>query len=622
MRLGLLREETKYWLDVNNQQFYLAARRLFFLSDSFSMITRSGATRRELGHDDTLAIPRQALFEELSLLNKAASKGIRQNGDMKAPARRREATKIKGHIISTSPARREPRALQSPARRSVVRSPSRSCLVNNSVDLLSSPSKRLGAPRRGQSSQSAVCFDETLLYLKPSVTPLPESMLALNKNSRVRPLEESSASVEQAQTSVPVSPLKKPPRRVQVHVHLAESKTTSIAHASDVRTPIRYHKPRTRDPTTVELSTANDDTDELASPTPSEKFERKSEVRRTQRAIPSRSPAPRASQPTHLSGDDVDELAILSFTPLKVPDLPSHAVSPPSEEIFEDEDDHWCPSVPSGLTKSLAELSLLDSSSTGKFSNVKDQSSPATSLHSKCASDMVIYVDCKTTDQGESSRHFSSLLATLGARVVERWNWNPDTQGTPSKRSKVIVTHVVFFNGSTRTLKKVNSARKLGIPVTCIGLSWVTQCALSERLTIGTAGHEIDVAHEMVLRGATSKAIDPQPLIDDDHKRSQVLAEIPVTLKAQPTAHVADVLVPVVFDDTHSADGKHALLLTTPPKLTASFTSPAKSTPKTKYPHSPCMTDFESRNILLARRNSAKFQPVISSPLSKRAWKA
>jgi hypothetical protein len=86
----------------------------------------------------------------------------------------------------------------------------------------------------------------------------------------------------------------------------------------------------------------------------------------------------------------------------------------------------------------------------------------------------VVYIDAYTNDGHECSGKFEELLKGMGAKVLQQWNWNPDS-ATPGK---VGITHVVFKDGSPRTLQKVKAAKGL---VSCVRLNWVTDCAKQNR---------------------------------------------------------------------------------------------------------------------------------------------
>ncbi|CCG82420.1 Putative uncharacterized protein [Taphrina deformans PYCC 5710] len=333
-----------------------------------------------------------------------------------------------------------------------------------------------------------------------------------------------------------------------------------------------------------------------------------------------------SSRNSNETGIDEDEIAAPLYTPIKSPYTTQYAQSPPTEEHMMDDDDLWTPSVPLELAQSFSEMSFREEdlvvplkepahtffdddgemiiSKTLPMTNEYDQIE-ADHLHTS-ASDIKVYVDCTSTDQTSSSKYFSSILSALGATTLCRWNWNPETQTTPRKQPRVGLTHVVFFDGAIRTLKKVKEARRLGVEVKCVGLSWVVQCQNSGRLTIGTEGHEIDVEAEL-LRMTQSPRKSREPLSITDATKP---AERPSAIGP------SDIFASRDFEDENEdvlSRGPGKTLAAARPIVTLAARAPSKTTK---------LTDFEVQQLALARRNSAKFRPSISSPLSKKTWRA
>lgn len=92
----------------------------------------------------------------------------------------------------------------------------------------------------------------------------------------------------------------------------------------------------------------------------------------------------------------------------------------------------------------------------------------------------VIYTDVHTAEGADASGLFIELLTQMGARCVRSWNWTPEGEVAAAKEKSnagaaggVGVTHVVFKDGSVRTLDKVRAAAGR---VRCVGVGWVLDC--------------------------------------------------------------------------------------------------------------------------------------------------
>jgi hypothetical protein len=81
----------------------------------------------------------------------------------------------------------------------------------------------------------------------------------------------------------------------------------------------------------------------------------------------------------------------------------------------------------------------------------------------------VVFVDVYTAGGADASGPYEDALRGLGARVLKSWNWNPDG----GNKDKIGITHVVFKEGSPRTLQKVKDSKGV---VVCVGVGWVIQC--------------------------------------------------------------------------------------------------------------------------------------------------
>ncbi|KAL7906145.1 hypothetical protein GGI35DRAFT_458877 [Trichoderma velutinum] len=84
----------------------------------------------------------------------------------------------------------------------------------------------------------------------------------------------------------------------------------------------------------------------------------------------------------------------------------------------------------------------------------------------------IVFVDVHTSEGADASGIFVELLTQMGARCPQKWNWNPSNSSN-GESTRVGITHVVFKDGSKRTLEKVREAKGV---VQCVGVSWVLDC--------------------------------------------------------------------------------------------------------------------------------------------------
>jgi hypothetical protein len=84
----------------------------------------------------------------------------------------------------------------------------------------------------------------------------------------------------------------------------------------------------------------------------------------------------------------------------------------------------------------------------------------------------VVFVDVYTSEGADASSIFVELLTQMGAKCLKSWSWNPNGSGNDVTSTKVGVTHVVFKDGSKRTLEKVRESNGI---VQCVGVSWVLE---------------------------------------------------------------------------------------------------------------------------------------------------
>lgn len=527
-----------------------------------------------------------------------------------------------------SPARRTPRAMSSPAKRNpvpamtevilassssnrVLRSPSRIVKTDLPTHKLTTsqlfhsretfsvidPFKDMQAPKSSSVALEPITGEVTSLHRSRLSSPLKRPARQMHEQSS--PSRSRIALCQPASGVDPTSPLKKPPVR--------NVRGSSPAKAQDELPELL------RSPTLAK--SLNDISEPVLSLSPSKNCTAERIAKHQEETLPSmrrRSALVSCNTRLPVESNVVDaenQLVSESFTPIRVPPTVQFVESPPSEDTIEAEDDHWSPSVPMFLTKSFAQLCLSSPTSPrSKEQEIQSSEGSPSPMGQDSQADFIVYVDCISSNSGKSRDHFDRILSQLGAKTLKRWNWNPETQGTPSKRPRVGLTHVVFFGGSARTLKKVRAARKMGVQVQCVGLSWVMQCRQSQRLTIGAAGHEVDVEAEL---DKLSKPLKSAPTYTTPKKQGPVVIAVEISAPEIGT----DYLAPVKFDDAPN-------IFTTEHFMPARSVLPIPTISPTKAKPVVMLTELESRQLELARKNSAKFKPAISSPLSKKAWRA
>ena len=95
-------------------------------------------------------------------------------------------------------------------------------------------------------------------------------------------------------------------------------------------------------------------------------------------------------------------------------------------------------------------------------------STPSSKLNPKLLTGAVVYVDAYTNEGTVANGSFADLLTRMGARYVKQWNWTPEAAVEPRPG----ITHVLFKNGSGRTMEKVRAAKGI---VMCVGVNWIIQ---------------------------------------------------------------------------------------------------------------------------------------------------
>ncbi|KAF4955637.1 hypothetical protein FSARC_11807 [Fusarium sarcochroum] len=271
----------------------------------------------------------------------------------------------------------------------------------------------------------------------------------------------------------------------------------------------------------------------------------------------------------------------------------------------------------------------------------------------------VVFVDVYTSEGADASSIFVELLTQMGAKCMKSWSWNPNGSGSDVTSSKVGITHVVFKDGSKRTLEKVRESNGI---VQCVGVSWVLDCE-RENDWVEEGPYKIDTRN--VPRGGARrrKSMEPKALAnmngtlvtspvkggsrtapttpinrrestawmytpsdqDEDEEMEDmewseaILTPVPKTPAPEAIARYAANLVPETpsadddDDDLDDSPTKDALLMRTcPPKSNAFRNMGAGIISREK-------DDHVLLRLMAARRKSLQFAPKIGSPLA-RAW--
>ncbi|KAM0349772.1 hypothetical protein ACHAPU_003603 [Fusarium lateritium] len=273
----------------------------------------------------------------------------------------------------------------------------------------------------------------------------------------------------------------------------------------------------------------------------------------------------------------------------------------------------------------------------------------------------VVFVDVYTSEGADASSIFVELLTQMGAKCMKSWSWNPSGTGNDVTSSKVGITHVVFKDGSKRTLEKVRESNGI---VQCVGVSWVLDCE-RENDWVEESPYKIDASN--VPRGGARrrKSMEPKALAnmngtlvtspvkggsrtapatpinrressqwmftpsdqDEDEEMEDlewseaILTPVPKTPAPEAIARYAAGLVPETpsaYDDEEEDDlddspTKDSLLTRTCPSKSNAFRNlGAGIISQTK-------DDGVLMRLMAARRKSLQFAPKIGSPLA-RTW--
>ncbi|KAI1171779.1 hypothetical protein F4777DRAFT_590983 [Nemania sp. FL0916] len=103
-----------------------------------------------------------------------------------------------------------------------------------------------------------------------------------------------------------------------------------------------------------------------------------------------------------------------------------------------------------------------------------------------------VFVDVHTTEGADASEDFVELLMKMGAHCV-------------MNVSRVGITHVVFKDGSKRTLEKVNQSNGA---IRCVGVNWILDCQIENRW-VDEKDYRVDTS--VVPRGGQNRRKSMEP---------------------------------------------------------------------------------------------------------------
>lgn len=208
----------------------------------------------------------------------------------------------------------------------------------------------------------------------------------------------------------------------------------------------------------------------------------------TPRAAPKRPSQPKRAAP------------VLAYTPDRPRRRSSRNISTISEEPEQAAEE---PSMPEPKTPE-AKMDLWASIGT-------PARTPRRDLNPNLLRGAIVFVDVHTSEGADASGIFVEVLTQMGARCPQKWNWNP-SNASNGESTKVGITHVVFKDGSKRTLEKVREAKGV---VQCVGVSWVLDCERDNKW-LDEAPYNIDTSN--VPRGGARrrKSMEPKSISNKD----------------------------------------------------------------------------------------------------------
>ncbi|KZZ90785.1 brct domain containing protein [Moelleriella libera RCEF 2490] len=90
----------------------------------------------------------------------------------------------------------------------------------------------------------------------------------------------------------------------------------------------------------------------------------------------------------------------------------------------------------------------------------------------------VVLVDVHTAEGVDAGGIFVELLNTMGATCINNWDRNSDSVAAVETLERAGVTHVVFKDGSMKTMERVRESNDV---IHCVGVNWVLDCERESR---------------------------------------------------------------------------------------------------------------------------------------------
>ncbi|PKS12723.1 hypothetical protein jhhlp_000931 [Lomentospora prolificans] len=274
----------------------------------------------------------------------------------------------------------------------------------------------------------------------------------------------------------------------------------------------------------------------------------------------------------------------------------------------------------------------------------------------------VVYVDVHTSEGADASGIFVELLTQMGARCVKTWNWNSN------ESSRIGITHVVYKDGSKRTLERVRESNGV---VQCVGVTWVLDCERDNKW-LDEAPYSVDTSLVPRGGGRRRKSMEPKALANlngmlvtspvKQSRDTQTAPSTPLPNRRASTVWMRTPPEQLAATEDHDGEGeidddddwRHLAMLTPVPKTPAPEaiaryvenitpdtpteaggspeendllmrTCPPKKMSANTYRElgqsifSPEKDPQVMMRLMAARRKSLQFAPKIGSPLSK-AW--